>query len=400
MKENLSFKTYSISYIISLGLLLASVFIFNIAIDPYGDFRLINIQGINTEKILADSGGERRSKANDITYGEYDTIILGTSRALRTLDPNHPVFKNRKAYNLSLRGSNIYEIYQVYNYARKKQALKTVVFPLDFLTFTDKRTVSGDFKSSQFYLKPYSWGFLKYNLSIDQLFLSLKTIKNNLEGIKANNSSGFMPFGKEVEDYRKAFDGILTGNFLVNQQTYAGYSYSQNRLDLFRKIVADCLANDIELYLFISPVHARQLEAISIMGLFPTFEQWKQDLVTIVEEEATKLNKPAPLLWDFSGYNSITTEAIPLPGETGTMQWYRESSHYSKKLGDILLDIIFNYPQKVAGVSEDFGTIITTKNIEEHLTKIRQAQKQYQIDHSFEVSEVTRLFTGVSSPKN
>ncbi|MDJ0536372.1 MAG: hypothetical protein QNJ70_28435 [Xenococcaceae cyanobacterium MO_207.B15] len=172
--------------------------------DPYGDFRLINIQGINTEKILADSGGERRSKANDITYSEYDTIILGTSRALRTLDPNHPVFKNRKAYNLSLRGSNIYEIYQVYNYARKKQALKTVVFPLDFLTFTDNRTVSGDFKSS----------------------------------------------------------------------------------------------------------------------------------------------------------------------------------HYSKKLGNILLDIIFNYPQKVAGVSEDFGTIITTKNIEEHLTKIRQAQKQYQIDRS------------------
>ena len=187
---------------------------------------------------------------------------------------------------------------------------------------------------------------------------------------------------------------------MVNQQTYAGYSYSQNRLNLFREIIADCLANDIELYLFISPVHARQIEAISIMGLFSTFEQWKRDLVTIVEEEAKKHDKPAPLLWDFSGNNSITTERIPLPQTSETMEWYRESSHYTKKLGDIILDLMLNYPQKNPDATDDFGTTITTKNIEEHLAIIRQDRQQYRINYAFEISEVQRLFKEVSSSKN
>lgn len=47
-------------------------------IDLYGDFPLINIQSINSEKKLASTGGERRYKANEITYGKYDTIILET----------------------------------------------------------------------------------------------------------------------------------------------------------------------------------------------------------------------------------------------------------------------------------------------------------------------------------
>ena len=80
--------------------MLSFVLIFNFIIDPYGDFRLINFQGINQEKIFASNGGDRRNKANDITYGRYDTIILGTSRALKTLDPNHLGFKNKTAYNL------------------------------------------------------------------------------------------------------------------------------------------------------------------------------------------------------------------------------------------------------------------------------------------------------------
>lgn len=404
MTNNRLYKSFTQYYTISLSSLLGFVLIFNIGIDPYGDFRLIDIPGINKEKTLSfnSSPGERRSKANEFASEEYDTIILGTSRALRAINPQHQVFKNDRAYNLALRGSNMYEIHKIYQYARKKQKLKKVIFSLDLLTFSEVGTTRGDFNLSRFSSEGYLFRVLGNYISLDNFIISLKTLKNNYQGLKAKNKLGFdtTALGDQSEktiDYRYRFDAALTQNTFVLQRSYVGYSYSQNRLELFREIVADCLANDIELYLFISPVHARHLEAITIMGLFPTFEQWKRDLVTIVAEESEKLNKKPPLVWDFSGYNTITTEEIPLAGEKGTMRWYHESSHYTQELGDMLLNIMFSYPQKVAEAPEDFGTIINPKNIEQHLAEIREEQKLYRTNYAFEIAEVKRLYQSVQN---
>lgn len=399
MQNKKRFDNYIKNYFFFLSSLLITVVLINLIIDPHGDFRLIDIRGFNSEKLFAPNGGNRRKKANDITYGKYDTIIIGTSRVLYSLSPKHPKFTNKSAYNLAFAGTNMYEIAMAYKYAQKKQQLKTVVLGLDFLTFSDVRDVSGDFNQSKFYDQNNLLNQIQDYLSLHQLSLSLNTVKVNFQGKKIHDISGFLNRGN-TEEYRVAFDKILTTNFFVNQKTYAGYSYSQHRLNLFRELVADCLANNIKLYLFISPVHARQLEAMSVMGLFPTFEQWKRDLVTIVQEEANKQDKPSPLLWDFSGYNSITTEKIPLPGTLGNMNWYHESSHYTEKLGNMVLDIMFSYSQKVIDVPEDFGVIITSENIDRHLAKIRKNRQKYQIEQAFEVAEVKRLFKEVQSNKN
>ena len=73
------------------------------------------------------------------------------------------------------------------------------------------------------------------------------------------------------------------------------------------------------------------------------------------------------------------------------MQWYWESSHFKKELGDLVLDRIFAYHEPGRIVPEDFGVQITTANIEAHLAWIREQQKRYHETHPQEVSEVEYL---------
>ncbi len=126
---------------------------------------------------------------------------------------------------------------------------------------------------------------------------------------------------------------------------------SKQQLDFFKSLVNICQNRGIKLIIFISPAHAIQWEANRLNGEWETFEEWQRELVKI-----------APV-WDFSGYNSITTEAIK-----NQMQNYMDSSHYRKEVGDLILNRILDY--KTETVPEDFGVLITPENIEQHLKKI------------------------------
>jgi hypothetical protein len=69
-------------------------------------------------------------------------------------------------------------------------------------------------------------------------------------------------------------------------------------------------------------------------------------------------------VWDFSSYNSITTEPV---GDI--MNNYADSSHYTPKIGNLVLNRIFAY--KEDSVPTDFGVKISPENIKYHLAKIR-----------------------------
>ncbi len=59
------------------------------------------------------------------------------------------------------------------------------------------------------------------------------------------------------------------------------------------------------------------------------------------------------MLWDFSGYHRYATEPHPSPDDPyRVMTWYRESSHFRKITGDLILDRILELPSAPV----DFGT--------------------------------------------
>ena len=131
------------------------------------------------------------------------------------------------------------------------------------------------------------------------------------------------------------------------------YELSLSSLENLKLIVETCQKKDIDIRVFIAPSHASNTESLNLLGLWSEFEKWKREIVKIT---------PA---WDFSGYNTITTEAIK-----DDMEYYIDSFHYNKDAGDLILNRLLAYQENK--VPNDFGILITQKNIESHLDEIRK----------------------------
>jgi len=74
-----------------------------------------------------------------------------------------------------------------------------------------------------------------------------------------------------------------------------------------------------------------------------------------------------------------------------SMEWYWESSHYKKELGDRVLDLIFSHVEPGRVVAEDFGVKISSDNIEQHLAKIRRDREHWRTTHPSDVAETEAL---------
>jgi hypothetical protein len=70
--------------------------------------------------------------------------------------------------------------------------------------------------------------------------------------------------------------------------------------------------------------------------------------------------------WDFTGYNSITTDD----------RNYYEWSHYRVTVVKYILARVFNDPS--VDVPDDFGVFVTQDNIEAHLEKLRENIVSYR----------------------
>ena len=144
-------------------------------------------------------------------------------------------------------------------------------------------------------------------------------------------------------------------------------------------------------------MHARKLQLLYQIGLWSEFENWKKHLVQLIQT-----NTPDYSLWDFTGYNEITTEPFPLLGDTETqMKWYWESSHYKKETGDLILSkILNNQSNHTAAEPFDFGSKLSSSTIELYLNNIRNNRDQYQTNHPEIVKEIHQMIIKTAFRRN
>ena len=121
---------------------LTVVFTINLLVDPYKIYRIINIEYFNREKPLIEKQGMRKVKSLDIEQGNYEILLLGTSRVQNGLNPRAQVFGSKKTYNAGLPSAGIYELHKIIDFARtrKNSCLKTVILGLDFFSFNKKNS--------------------------------------------------------------------------------------------------------------------------------------------------------------------------------------------------------------------------------------------------------------------
>jgi hypothetical protein len=356
------------NYCYKLGLLLFGVYLalaaFNAWVDPRGYFILSN-----ENKARYFIAPTRVEKSIRLAREQYDVIAIGSSRVEVGIDPESKWFEGKSVYNLGLSATNMYELHDVIDYVLANQKPETIILGLDFLMFTSQREYHPDFQSSLFSKNtPYVLLLAKYLANTDVLKESILSLMYREKSKPSNiNSRGFLDKGNAQVNHRDLFNTILSQNFFVRKDTYAGFVYSKEREQILAAAIEKIIHSGINLKIFFSPIHARQEEALAVGGLYETYETWKIEVLNII----AKYSNEKLRMCDFSGYTKVTTE--PIPERAGEpMKWYWESSHYKKELGD---------------------RIIALENIGSHLQAIRGRQEVYRREFPFEVQEVYRIFS-------
>jgi hypothetical protein len=382
-------KKFSTNIILlALGLLIVFGGI-NFLVDPYG------IYSDKPNYSKKEVGSHLRLfKSVAIRKQHADVLLFGDSQVEHGINPKFlEKITNQSVFNASFTSMRIYEFRKYLELALQYHKPKTIVYGTQMYNYSGDVKFKDDYDEQ--YLDRYYIAYAKM-LSIDMLFDSMKIIKQlNKEQRAERDENGL------CHDFS---ENPCRARFLANEKHYIfdnapklksfKYDDGTSTFDEYAKIIHICHDNNITLLLFVSPSHARQWEATAVGNGWDTFESWKKQLVILNEKIAKEKNKKPFVIWDFSGYHDLTSEAVPdKSDEKAKMKYFYESSHYTPALGDIVLDRMFdgnfsggkNYP--------GFGVKLTSQNIAAHLLKLRTEREAWRLTHPQDVKEIEALKT-------
>jgi hypothetical protein len=396
---------------------LGALAVFNLVIDPYDLNGLVRRAGLNAVK-PAFQDNQKLGKAFGVARLAPRAVVIGTSRSNHALDPDHPGWRADTVprYNASADGGHIREIDRMFAHAVAMGRLKQAVIELDPFSFDIHRPPADNFPDDA-YLAP---GQSPWRLLATQarFALSLSTAKASLQTVRgqADAAPYFEPSGRRTvrtfEAKLRQFGGHRK-MFALSERTQYAVPYfarpASRRLafvdahdgssyEHLRHILALARQAGVDLHFYLSPVHARQQELYAGLGLGPRLEDWKRTLVQQLAEEAAAVpgRQPFPL-WDFSDFNTVTTEAVPpLDDATTRMRWHWESSHFTQAAGDLILDRVFGHRDPARPMPDDFGVALDKQGVEAHLARGRAAQQAYRASHAADAAELDSMIASAA----
>ncbi len=354
------FRRYLIALgsLLLLGLMITAIV--NLMVDPYGVWRLVEIPGINTSK------SERRDqnylfKASDLMRERPQVLIMGSSRAAFGLDPEHPLFAEQgwgKAYNSALTGGHMYAQRRYLEHAiYHNPDLKLIIWGLDFFAFSKQVGIPYAFNDDRLATDHLPLTDITGTLlSLDALLASVQTVVSNLRhpGYQPYYDNGqltAMDMARQVEHkgMRSRFDQSLK-LYLNGTTRLRDYKDSPTAWQEFERVLLLAKTRDIELRLFVSPVHTAMLEAIRLRGRWDDYLAWMKRLAGYAH------------YWDFAFPSPVTKEPI-----RDQMQNYWDVSHYRSNVGNRLLSKIL---RENNGYADDLGKSISLAVIDHHATEL------------------------------
>ncbi|MGA8148484.1 MAG: hypothetical protein WB870_13070 [Gallionellaceae bacterium] len=405
--------------------LILSVAIFNIIVDPYGMFRLVDRPGFNRVKPAAGPHGAM-AKAYQVLRVQPRGLIFGNSRSEVGIDPESPAWpeSTRPVFNLALPGTGpqatLRYLQHVLANSKERGVRKpeVVVWGIDFMDFlvdaSEQRPVEAANKDVRLLANPDGSrnayqslqkirDYTEATLTLAAFLDSVGTITNRENPFSEDLTPlGFNPMRDYLkieadEGYHAVFRQKDIENTRANlrrpKDLFDADGRSSSAFDALRQVMALCRQNHIALYLIIFPYHAHLQEIIRITGHWPAFESWKREIVHIAETADTSHGK-AVQVWDFSAINELTSEAVPPVNDRSTvMRWYWEAGHFKRELGDMILNRIFAR----AGGNDHFGVRLTSDNVDSQIAAMRAQETSYRQSHPQDMEELEAIATDIES---
>ena len=415
-----SMRAYLMGWLAATLLLVLAVGAFNVVVDPYGIFRVVDKPGFNAIKPTATTRGGM-AKAYGVQREQPAALVLGNSRAEVGFDPHHPGWPDnaRPVFNLSVAGTGPTTTLRYFQHAlaaadANGKPVRTVVWGIDFMDFLVRADATPDAPpvtaDEQRLLggqppKPALAAAWQRVRDAAESSLTMRAFTDAVQTLAAQRNPlagdqtplGFNPmrdyvriardegywsiFNQKNSTYVRTFRNKPDSLFDVRGNT----SYE---LDALRKVMQLCRERGIALHLVMYPYHAHFQEAIHLTGHGPALQAWKRLIVQIVADEARTTGRPAVPVWDFAGINAWTAEAVPARGDRRTtMQWYWEAGHFKRALGDKVLDQVLG--RQVADPA--FGVLLDASNVDARWAELQAQLALYRQQHPEEVQALEQM---------
>jgi hypothetical protein len=405
--KRMTARTYCLLLLMATFFLMVAMMAFNFYVDPFdirdrsASFRL---SGFRSEP----DKNERIFKLVTVARVRPGVLVLGTSRAAHGIDPDHPQLKELASsrFNAAFDGANVAEIVSVFKYlAGLSSVPHFTIIGLDFMAFADCSSKNDNNRIAKIIdgLPPGDLAppaqLARISSSLDTVRASIRTLQND-GAIAFHHQNGrrldhvFEERIKERGGYGANFKKLEADFFrlyLVDQAKCFYLASEKNKaFEAFRELLSTAYASGTDLRMFVSPIHARQLEVIRLSGLWDQYETWLRRMVNISESEASALGRePFPIV-DFSSFEGLTAKPIlERQDESSAIAWYWESSHYKKSLGDLVVGKIFG--GHLSADSRDLPSVLLTKkSVGAHLSQIREAERKYAMEQPDVLGQLVR----------
>ena len=390
---------------------LASIAAVNAIVDPFDMYGRPRIEGINGAK-PAVYHRVRLFKAFEVRRVRPRAVVLGSSRAHIGFRCSHPAWDMDGApcYNLAFDGATTREMFAYLRHAHAIRPLTTAVLALDTYHLAGGPSFARpDFDPLLLSDPERPWPLTPLTADA-RLLTSLDTLRASIDTVtgQAVEPRWFAADGQRLGAvfFREVEAGFRElgprGYFDRIDEAEVGYQTEglvlaatppratttapaappdpeQSSFADIRRIVEFALEEHIDLRIVITPAHAHQYEIASAAGAWPAMQEGKRRLVHLLADMQAARRESTPIpLWDFSGYSSVTTEALPGRGSQTEMRYYWDSSHFKDVVGDFVLSRVFGREVPGAAVPPDFGTQLTMHSTEAVLAADARAQALYR----------------------
>lgn len=362
-----------------MAILLAAIGAFNLYVDPFNIFKTPVITGINDKK------NERAhiTEPYRMFSRSYDTLIVGSSRVQAIYCEDVTAIApelNADCINVSTPHAYFPWLVNLVRHANRIRPVKRIVLGLDFFGFNMTGGVFNPADEERLLNVPGKSDLTLINDVLRQLFasgtteLSISTLKGSTQAASSVQSAPTTttPTQESQEQIFVSFYPGVLGYY--QDYSFSGPQGKSSSLEYFRSFLKYCMQENIQVYFFISPVHSIMLDIFQKHHLWTKYIQWENTLTAMVANANASLPNPLFALWDFSGYNSVTTTQIYNErSEYRPNEYYADPFHYKRTVGRVMLETIFTGACPV----HDFGVSLTPQNIENHLGKLHQERELY-----------------------
>lgn len=387
-------RSYVTVFCGSSALVIGAVTTLNYLVDPYLTHQW------QTPQVQRLQPGQEKLSAWGKTYAlarfKPAVLYVGNSRTELGLPTSTMAFAGQHVFNGALSGASLGDAIAMVRHAAQVGQLKTVVWGIDAPSFS-MEIGNTDFDRELVADGPlYLWrrGLINARraLSFDMTADSIRLLRGTFGG--ACHSSLALYGQRDGACVRERIDGrggTAAAVLPRVREFIRGAGPSAEAMAALDRSVADLCKSGTVMRLYINPTHAMTIDGLYWAGKWPSMKAWQAGLAELGQRHRSAGCDVR--IHDFSGFNSVTTEAVPQVSKQPDMQYYWETSHYRSNVGAMILARMFER----GGPPEDFGVELRKENVADHLARMGAARDRYHGSHP-EETRIVRVLAADREP--